>query len=373
MELLRSVRSRALCLAALALAAGSLSVLRGARAERTAPPLLPAVKSGVPEAPLPARLSSTGLYAADSVDAIAPDVMFYVPQYPLWSDGAKKRRWIRLPQGARIDATNADAWAFPPGTRFWKEFSFGARVETRYMERLRDGSYRYATYVWDAEQRDAFLAPEKGLNDVKPLGARASHDIPSNADCRACHEGRHSQVLGFNALQLSPDRDPMAPHRELATSDAVDLPELSRRGLIQGLAPALLARPPRIEAPSKVARAAAGYLFANCAHCHNAESPLAVLGLDFDQSVLDSAGGFHLFERLAGRATHFRLTNEQSSVALAPGHPEKSAILARAASRNAAQQMPPLGTELVDTEGTELLQRWITQSSFSKDRKENEP
>ncbi len=323
--------------------------------------------------PLPERLSGTGLYAGNSVDAIASDVMFYVPQYPLWSDGAKKRRWIRLPQGARIDASSADAWEFPVGTRFWKEFSFGERVETRYMERLGDGSYRYATYVWDAAQRDAVLASEKGLPDFKPIDAQTKHDVPSLADCRACHEGRRSPVLGFNALQLSPDRDPLAPHRERVPKGAVDLAELTRRGLISGLPAAFRERPPRIEAPSKLARAAAGYLFANCAHCHNRESPLAELGLDLDQSVLDRAGGFRLSERLAERGTHFRLPNEEHSVALRPGHAEKSAIWFRAASRNPAQQMPPLGSELVDHEASQLLQRWVSQSSSSKDRKGNQP
>ena len=48
----------------------------------------------------------------------------------------RKRRWISLPPGSAIDASDPDAWAFPVGTRLWKEFSFGGqRVETRYMER----------------------------------------------------------------------------------------------------------------------------------------------------------------------------------------------------------------------------------------------
>lgn len=373
MELLRRVRSFAPSAAALATALAIVSARGRARAEATAPPILPATRAAVTSPPLPERLSGTGLYAGDSVDAIASDVMLYVPQYPLWSDGAKKRRWIRLPRGARIDASSADAWVFPVGTRFWKEFSFGERVETRYMERLADGSYRYATYIWDATQREAFLAPEKGRPDFFPINAQTRHDVPSIADCRACHEGRHSPVLGFNALQLSPDRDPLAPHRERVPEGAVDLPELARRGLIFGLAPALSERPPRIEAPSKLARAAAGYLFANCAHCHNPESPLASLGLDFDQSVLDPAGGVRLTERLAWRVTHFRLPNQDRSVALWPGHAQKSAVWFRAASRNPAQQMPPLGTELIDSEGAQLLQRWIALSSASKDRKETEP
>ena len=77
------------------------------------------------------RLADTGLYQDASAERVAADVLAYTPQYPLWSDGATKRRWIRLPPGAAIDASDPDAWVFPIGTQIWKEFSFGGRVETR--------------------------------------------------------------------------------------------------------------------------------------------------------------------------------------------------------------------------------------------------
>ena len=47
--------------------------------------------------------------------------------------------------------------------RLWKEFSFGRRVETRLMERLADGTWRFAAYVWSADGSDARLAPERGI------------------------------------------------------------------------------------------------------------------------------------------------------------------------------------------------------------------
>ena len=47
--------------------------------------------------PLPQRLSDTGLFVAGSTSEIAPGSVAFSPQYPLWSDGATKRRWIALP------------------------------------------------------------------------------------------------------------------------------------------------------------------------------------------------------------------------------------------------------------------------------------
>ena len=41
---------------------------------------------------------------------------------PLWSDGADKRRWLALPNVARIGFDAADAWSFPRGTVLVKHF-----------------------------------------------------------------------------------------------------------------------------------------------------------------------------------------------------------------------------------------------------------
>src|SRR5688500_2181323 len=62
-----------------------------------------------PSALLPQRLSETGLYIPDSLRVRGDNIPF-APQYPLWSDGTSKRRWIYLPPGASIDASKVDAW-----------------------------------------------------------------------------------------------------------------------------------------------------------------------------------------------------------------------------------------------------------------------
>ncbi|HRQ63555.1 MAG TPA: hypothetical protein PKZ76_01595 [Xanthomonadaceae bacterium] len=100
-----------------------------------------------PEHP-PTWLHDTGLYAAPGTNLLRAEVVSFSPQYPLWSDGARKRRWIALPPGAAIDASQPAAWEFPAGTRLWKEFSVrGRRVETRLIERLADGAWRFAAYA----------------------------------------------------------------------------------------------------------------------------------------------------------------------------------------------------------------------------------
>src|SRR5262245_338572 len=216
----------------------------------------------------PGLLRETGLFAPGSVDAVAAGVRSFTPQYPLWSDGATKRRWMRLPPGGVIDATQPAAWVFPPGTRFWKEFSVaGRRVETRMIERLADGEWRFVAYVWNDAQTEATLAPVEGIASLTlPDGAR--YTIPGEADCRACHAGAASPVLGFTALQLSSDRDPLAPHADPWRPGDLELRALAQSGGLVNLPQALLDTPPRIQAPTPAGRAVLGYLNANCGHCH---------------------------------------------------------------------------------------------------------
>lgn len=318
-----------------------------------------------PIAPLPERLSATGLYAAGSTKEIHPDNLAFSPQYPLWSDGATKRRWLRLPPGAFIDASRPDAWVFPPGTRLWKEFSVGRRVETRLIERLADGSWRFAAYVWAEDGSDATLAPAAGVAALAVREApEGRYTVPGEADCRACHEGPAVPVLGFSALQLSPDRDPLAPHAEPLRPDHVTLQTLVARGLVRNLPPALLATPPRIAAASPVERAALGYLHANCGHCHGEadDGGAAVpVGLQVWQSALP--GGAHV-ERVRGsmidaRGRYRMRAKPDATRLVAPGDAQASLLALRMRSRDPRVQMPPLGTAIADTESLALIERWI--------------
>ncbi|QVM88477.1 hypothetical protein I0D68_07910 [Pseudomonas lalucatii] len=141
-----------------------------------------------------------------------------------------------MPPGSAIDASTPDAWVFPKGTRLWKEFAYaGQPVETRFIERLADGSWRYLTYIWAADGRDAALAPGEGATLAVAAAPGGRYAVPSRDDCRGCHEAGPVPVLGFSALQLSPDRDGLAPHGQAVEADPVNLEGLLTRGLLRDL------------------------------------------------------------------------------------------------------------------------------------------
>jgi hypothetical protein len=304
---------------------------------------LPAQADGA--APLPERLSETGLFATGSTSELRPGVLAFAPQYALWSDGAAKRRWIAVPPGGFINASQPDAWQFPPGTKLWKEFSHGGRrVETRTIERLADGLWRYATYLWAGDGRDAVLAPARGtvMSVLQAPGGR--YAVPSRNDCTGCHESAATPVLGFSALQ-------------------VPLQAWIERGLVRNLPDAMRHQPPRIAARSPTERAALGYLHANCGHCHNRSGNGVPVRLTLAQSAAQpQASRADTLASLLGVAGRFR-TPEWPDAAhlIEPGQPARSTLALRMHSRDARLQMPPLGTDIADDEGLRLVERWIRE------------
>jgi hypothetical protein len=124
----------------------------------------------------PARLSATGLFADLPSERFAEGVVAYRPQFELWTDGAAKRRWIYLPVHTRIDSSDIDAWQFPEGTKFWKEFTRdGIRIETRLLHKVgpEAGDWIGVSYVWSRDGRDAFATPEGRENALGMRHTRA--------------------------------------------------------------------------------------------------------------------------------------------------------------------------------------------------------
>jgi hypothetical protein len=304
----------------------------------------------------PPRLADTGLYADFAARTLAPGVLSYTPQYPLWSDGARKQRWIALPPGTAIDATDPDHWDFPIGTRLWKQFDFGRAVETRFMHRRTDGAWLYATYQWNVEGTDAVLAPDAGVRNVCPTRDGQHHDLPSVGECRACHEGTATPVLGFSALQLAADRDPLAPHAEPKQAFDVDLPALVARHLVRNLPERWQTESPRIAAHTPRERAVLGYLHANCGNCHNDTGPLHRLGLRLHYPLATQAHPPAIATTL-GVASQF--TRQDATMRVVAGAPEQSVLVRRLAARDALTRMPPLGRHLADEQASTLVAEWI--------------
>lgn len=314
--------------------------------------------------PLPETLRETGLYSDWETRVVAGANLPYAPVYPLWTDGAAKSRWLHLPAGTWIDASNPDAWEFPVGTKVWKEFRFhGQPAETRMIERTAEG-WRYASYAWRPDGT-ATLVPARGILNSVEIRPGVRHAIPSRTDCTACHEAGPSRLLSVSALQLSADRDPLAPHPETVPEGGVTLRTLVDRGLVRHLTADVAARAVRIDAPTPVSRAALGYLHANCGMCHTGAGEMASLGFSLQYTLARPAGDPPPALRTAlAVPSHFRASGHPEIIdRIAPGNADASMLVARMDSRHPVLQMPPLGSRLVDQDAVALLRRWIAEDT----------
>jgi hypothetical protein len=287
---------------------------------------------------LPQHLSDTGLYAPGGTQTIADDVRSFRPRFELWSDGASKRRFIRLPAGTQIDTSDMDDWQFPVDTRLWKEFTRdGVRVETRLLRRS-SGGWIGVAYVWKPDGSDAVATPYGAMD---ALGT--PHDVPASNECGACHGGRKSHVLGFSAVQLA----------EPADSDSLSLSDLVAARLLSRVP----AETPRVPG-NDTEQAALGYLHANCSHCHNAARPERRGARCFDpQSDVD----FSLRAEPVAEPSATSAYRSATGECFEPGKPDDSKLLELVSERGRFRQMPPLATELVDETAVELLRRWIEE------------
>jgi hypothetical protein len=286
----------------------------------------------------PALLSETGLYADIESEELADGVEAYHPRYELWSDGAEKRRWVKLPAGAVIDTSDLDFWSYPMGTRLFKEFTAaGTRVETRLLHKQAAG-WAMVSYLWNDDQRDAVAVPD-GVIDA--LGT--DHDVPSAAKCAICHDKMPDRVLGFSAVQLS--------HAE----DGITLDSLVLAGRLSAPPASALALP-----GDATAQAALGYLHANCGICHNAQSFVSeVTSAMFwlESAKLGTVEATPVYETTVNQPQDLALPGADALIAA--GQPDKSAVVLRMQQRETEEQMPPIASDVADATGLAAVTAWI--------------
>lgn len=299
---------------------------------------------------MPNDLSCTGLYSNFQKQLVAKGVQTFTPAHTLWSDAADKTRWIFLPAGKTIDASDPSSWVFPVGTKAWKEFRVdGKRIETRIYEKTDPDRWGKATYQWND---DDTAATRVGMKDFM-IGSRGYH-IPSGTECSDCHGGRKDQLLGFEQAALGLDG---AQGITLA-----DLVAKKRITHLQGETHLELG-----DDGSGVAEPALGWIHINCGvSCHNAnpnsKGYARDMRLDLDPTELDGrdASEFLVVKTTVGQdAKTMRWAGQKRIVA---GDPENSLLYVLITQRgDKQQQMPPIASLMVDEANSAIIGEWISK------------
>lgn len=294
---------------------------------------------------LPATLHELGMFADLRTLEPASGVLAYDVNFPLWSDGAHKLRHAFIPPGRQIALDDDGQFVFPDGSVFSKTFELDCRgdgderrIETRILAK-HDGRWQYGVYLWNDGATAAVLSDGKAVDTGLPVpGGAKTYEVPSRMTCLQCHAGAPDVAVGFEAYQLSDSTLEILAERGQLPVALADLPHRN------------------VVASTPQEREAIGYLAGNCAHCHNPRSS-AYVGDELDLRHFKAA------RALVGREAH-RLSRPGITKLVDPGAPESSAayrLFERSflVREGLSVQMPPIGNQLVDPRGRELLRSWI--------------
>ncbi len=172
----------------------------------------------------PHLLSETGAFSDTAALAAAPALIPYEVNAPLWSDGARKQRWISIPNAGAADGSDpaigfspTGEWYFPLGTVVVKQFDLAIddrdptrvrRLETRFLVRGNDVQLFGLTYRWREDQKDAELLSDGADEDIAirtvdggTLTQRWHY--PSRSECMVCHNHTAGGILGVSTRQLN--------------------------------------------------------------------------------------------------------------------------------------------------------------------------
>ncbi len=346
----------------------------------------------------PRKLSETGLFQSSSrganerLNEVAPGMIPFEINVPMWADGTSSQRWLALPDSSSIKWHREQVPI--PGTIFNRHLEFptnavlaktisieteqGQAASRRNIETQLlhfDGRrWRGYAYRWNDEQTDADLVSAEGDQTTIAITVKSAPGnrreltwtFQGRAACARCHNNWAMHTLAFNIPQLNCDVGQVSNLPGERSVDRAGWKPAPRSGnqlaWLAGLGVIVPSKDeldptklPSLVNPHDAAQPldarARSYLQANCAHCHQmGGTGTADIELRFDKPV-------ELTKTLDRRPMQGTFQIEKAQI-IAPGDPFRSVLFYRVANEGKGH-MPIIGSETVDDAGVKLLADWI--------------
>ncbi|HVY44893.1 MAG TPA: hypothetical protein VHB21_03400 [Minicystis sp.] len=314
-------------------------------------------------------LSQWNLFVDDDGETPADGVMPYEVNAPLFTDYTTKFRFLYLPKGKKIHYDADAAWDLPVGAALVKTFAMPAdvrhpdedlrKLETRILFHEPDG-WSVNTYVWSDDQKDAkreIVGPILHLT-FKGEHGETVHDayaVPNQNDCVKCHGFKEATPLGPKTRQLNRDHDfggSVGVKNQIDQYDAL--------GWFDGPLPAAASRAALVDpyGDGDLHERVRAYWDSNCGHCHttggySGHSGLLLDYLSTDPKMNDANWGVCKSPTEAGGDTC------GDTYDVVPGDPDHSIMVCRVSSTKEGTMMPPVGVQLLNAEGIDVVRQWI--------------
>lgn len=316
----------------------------------------------------PRMLSEFGLFDDLQGQKAAAGVLPYSLNSALFSDHAKKLRFVYVPAGLAAKYDPEEAFEFPAGSVLIKTFAYPVDmrrkdaelrlIETRLLIRHESGWKAWA-YVWNEEQSDAQLKIAGARFPVETVLADGTalafeYSVPNKNQCKGCHS------LNGELLPIGPKARFLNGQHDYASGPENQIAAWIDQKILSG-APDLSDvpfAPDWHDSTLPIDARARAWLDINCAHCHRREGPASNSGLFLTWGEQnETALGIGKRPVAAGRGSGGRLYD------IDPGNPDGSILLYRVESTEAGVMMPELGRAVADREAVELLRQWIVSLS----------
>lgn len=311
--------------------------------------------TGVSSTAFPTLLSQTGCVDAADATRMAQGLIPYDVNAAFWSDGAVKDRWFAIPDGTTITIDLDGEWIFPDNSVLVKNFRLANKlVESRLLVKHLDGNWAGYSYEWNDNETDASLVLNGKTKDINGQ----MYIYPSSSQCMFCHTDSAGIVLGPEIRQMN--RDFTYPvsgitanqlttldHIGMFSSTVTDvnlLPHLTQPG----------------DTTATITERARAYLYSNCSQCHR-QGGTGNVALDFNITTADAE------MNVCNVLPSYNIA--MANFIVSPGNADDSSLYHRINCRERASgctvddQMPPLGSSVVDTSGVKLIAEYINRLS----------
>lgn len=315
------------------------------------------------EVPYP-LLSDYGFFTGNLADLNpAARVLPYDVITPLFSDYAKKKRFVWMPEGVSAEfVADHQLLTFEDGTVLIKNFYYEnvqpegntRLLETRLMYK-KAGEWHFANYIWNQDQTEALLdtdlngqvVPLEYLNESGVMQL-VDYRIPAGAECQTCHKSFDAPVpIGLKPQNINKTY-------QYADETTNQLLKWQQSGYLSGGIPASVnAVAAWDDETADLTERVRAYLDMNCAHCHTdgGHCDYRMMRFAYHETVVDENMGVCVEPEEFVEPQHVHI--------ISAGNIDKSVLHFRLNTTVENYRMPLLGRTVVHEEAVSLLTEYI--------------
>jgi uncharacterized repeat protein (TIGR03806 family) len=326
------------------------------------------------------KLSDYKFFEGDLKEQIpALDVLPFEPASALFTDYAKKKRFVWMPKGTKATYnTDSKVLELPIGAALIKTFYYdnvqnvtplGASrlIETRVMIRKATG-WIFADYVWNTEQTEAEFDlvgsfTNISWKDENNVVKTTDYRIPSDVQCIICHKTQQvvdiNVITAFTPIGIKPQN--LNFNYNYGTETKNQLTKWIESGYLEdniNLPSAANTTVDYRDTSKSLDLRARSYVDANCAHCHMDDRHCDYRPMRFAFADSGNENGYTNMGACVP-TSDMQGFPEALNTIVSPGNIDRSMLFYRLNTTNETYRMPLHGRTIIHDEGIQLIEQWI--------------